>query len=116
MTMPAGGALPPLPPGIANPSSNPGNSPGSDPTPALTQASKTFSPPFQLGKGKPGVYTDPRLQIAGGGNAPTSTTVSPTSPGATTAPPAGNIGGSGALNGGGDSSNSSPIPTPSQGQ
>lgn len=65
MTMPNGGALPTMPPGIgAASNSNPGtNTPAATP-PASGRA--PWSPPFQIGKGKTGVFTDPREQIAGG--------------------------------------------------
>lgn len=65
MTMPNGGALPTMPPGIgAASNSNPGtNTPAATP-PAAGRA--PWSPPFQIGKGKTGVFTDPREQVAGG--------------------------------------------------
>lgn len=105
-----GGALPSMPPGIGQTQSNPGtNTPSTVPTPP---GGNGFSPPFKFGQGKTGVFTDPRSQIAGStsGNLQPANTANPTTPPVSPAPSAGNIGGSGTLNGGGDSSNSSPIP------
>lgn len=65
MTMPSGGALPPMPPGIGTASaSNPGTDTPATPPPAAPAG--TWTPPFQIGKGKTGVFTDPRELIAGG--------------------------------------------------
>lgn len=90
MTMPSGGALPPVPP---SPTSADAAAPAS-----------AFSPPFRIGLGRPGVFTDPRMQIAGGpseniapaaGTEPPSGTPSPTTKG----PTPGNIGNGGAVTG-----------------
>lgn len=65
MTMPNGGAMPPMPPGIGTSSaSNPGTGTAASPPGAAPITG--WSPPFQIGKGKTGVFTDPREQIAGG--------------------------------------------------
>lgn len=53
-TMPAGGATGPMPTGIAG-----GNFPRTNP-------GGPWTPPFRVGYGKEGVFTDPRAQVAGG--------------------------------------------------
>lgn len=103
MTMPSGGALPPGPPGVNTPTSPP-------PTPPTT-AQLGFTPPFRLGYGKPGVFTDSRQQIAGGGPDPSTTVAPAVNPAPAPAAGAGNVGGGGALNGGGGSSNNVPDST-----
>lgn len=77
--IPSGGALPPSTPA---PSTTPTATPGTPPV---------FTPPFQLGKGKPGVFTDPRQQIAGGNYGNTNAAAAPASstPSASTIPSGG---------------------------
>lgn len=107
--MPNGGALQAMPPGIGQTQSNPGTGVPST-TPGSNQSTSGFSPPFSVGKGKPGVFTDPRQLIAGGTTVDQS--AAPTSPPTASPPAAGNIGGTGTLNGPGDGSNSSPLSAP----
>lgn len=75
--MPNGGAMPNLPPGLnAANQSNPGtNTPAADVTPQTNKG--TFSPPFRMGLGKSGVFSDPRQQIAGGPSADLAAPVQP---------------------------------------